>query len=94
MRLIFTTQKLKDLKDREFEEVIDLVFKKCKYFPNIAEIRDLIPKKDKTVEQLSGWESIEKEPLDKEDKEWARKYYKKYCEEEYQEKIKKLGLEE
>lgn len=91
----FYYSKLKDLSDREFEEVIDLVFKKCKYFPGIAEIRELIPRKDKTMEQFSEWENTTKEPLDDEDKEWARNYYKKYCdtEEEYQLRIKELKLE-
>lgn len=88
--------KLKDLTDREFEKAIDLVFKKCKYFPGIAEIRELIPRKDKIIEQFYEWENNAKEPLDEEEKEWARNFYKKYCdtEEEYKEKLKKIGLEE
>lgn len=86
--------KLKDLTDGEFEEVMDLVFKKCKYFPNIAEIRELIPRKDKKITQFSEWENLKKEPLDEEDKKYAREFYKKYCdtEEEYQERIERLGL--
>ena len=39
---------------------------------------------------------IESEELDEEDKEWARSYYKKYCdtEEEYHERLRENGLEE
>lgn len=90
----FYYSKLKDLTDREFEETIDLVFKKCKYFPNIAEIRELLPKKDKTIEQHSEWENATKEPLSKEDEKCAINFYKKYCdtEEEYQERIERLKL--
>lgn len=39
-------------------------------------------------------QEFKSEPLDEEDKEWCRKFYKKYCdsEEEYQKRLKDNGL--
>lgn len=86
--------KLQDLTDEKFLVVVDLVYKKCRYFPNIAEIRNLLP--DQKIQQMKAWENIQtRTDLDEEDKAYARDFYKRYCdtEEEYQEKIKKYGLE-
>lgn len=40
-------------------------------------------------------EDLKPEPLDKEDKEWMRNFYKKYCrtEEQYYQRLKENGLE-
>lgn len=61
-------------------------------------LRNKYYQSQKEEEKTPKWlkEEVIKEPLDEKDKEWARNFYKKYCEteKEYQEKIKNLGLEE
>lgn len=61
-------------------------------------LRNKYYQSQKEEEKIPKWlkEEVIKEPLDEKDKEWARNFYKKYCEteKEYQEKIKNLGLEE
>lgn len=53
---------------------------------------------EKTISEEPKWfkEELKAEPLDEEDKERARAYYKKYCdtEEEYHERLRENGLEE
>ena len=53
---------------------------------------------EKTISEEPKWfkEELKAEPLDDEDKEWARAYYKKYSdsEEEYHERLRENGLEE
>ncbi len=58
--------KLKDLDDEVFLETIDLVYKNCKFFPNIAEIRELA----KEISRKPKWlnKEIEKEPITDEER--------------------------
>lgn len=83
---------LKDLSDEDFKQTLKNVYNHCKYFPNIAEIREQVPNKQDAI--LSNFQNVKYEPLDEEDKEWCRKFYKKYCdsEEEYQKRLKDNGL--
>lgn len=76
----FYYSKLKDLSDEIFLQTIDNIYKNCKYFPCIAEIREQIPDEKET--KISNWKNIKHEPLDEEDKEWCRKFHKKYCDTE------------
>ncbi len=64
-------------------------------------LQDALNKKYYQNEQVGivpSWidEELKAEPLDEEDKEWCRKFYKKYCdnEEEYHKRLKDNGLEE
>ena len=84
--------KLKDLSDEFFIQTIQNVYDHCKYFPNIAEIREQVPNQQETT--MKQWESIKSEPLDEQDKEWCRRFYKKYCdtEEEYLRRLKENGV--
>lgn len=67
---------LKDLTDEEFKKVMDLVYKKCKYFPNIAEIRELLPSdKEQTME---NWTNLKSEPMTKEEEHELEKILSKY----------------
>lgn len=52
--------------------------------------------KEEVIEPEWFNKKIEQEELSEEDKEWARSYYKKYCdsEEEYHKRLKENGLEE
>lgn len=88
----FYYSKLKDLSDDIFLKTIDNVYKNCKYFPCIAEIREQIPNCQEIV--MNEWKDLKYEPLSEEDKEWARGFYKKYCEteKEYHEKLIRNGL--
>lgn len=61
---------------------------------NLKEIEDYCSGLQRDKKWHDELEKGKEDPLSEEDKEWARNFYKKYCEEEYQEKIKKLGLEE
>lgn len=85
--------KLKDLTDEEFILTIQNIYDNCKYFPNIAEIRKQVPSIQEVA--ISRWDNIKSKPLDEEDKEWWRCFYKKYCdtEEEYHERLVRNGLE-
>lgn len=53
---------------------------------------------EKIMSEEPKWfkEELKAEPLDDEDKEWARTYYKKWCdnEEDYHKKLKANGWEE
>ena len=57
-------------------------------------LREKYYQSQKVEEKGPEWleKEVKKEPLDEEEKEWARNFYKKYCdtEEEYKEKIKEL----
>ena len=65
----------KDVSDEKFIEVIKLVLKNQKYFPNIAEINQYVEKIDKErpkVNIIPGWigKEIKREmPTDEEEKE-------------------------
>lgn len=58
--------KLKDLDDDEFLEIIDLIYKNCKFFPNIAEIREL-PKLNRRKPKWLGIK-IEKEEINEKER--------------------------
>jgi len=85
--------KLKDLTDDEFILTINNIYNNCKYFPNIAEIREQVPHNMEL--KMNSWEDLNHEPLDENDKEWCRNFYKKYCdnEEEYRERLVRNGLD-
>lgn len=88
----FYYSQLKDLPDEIFLQTIKNIYNNCKYFPNIAEIREQVPNGQET--KMSQWKESKSEPLNEEDKKWCRGFYKKYCdtEEECQRKILEVGL--
>ena len=59
-------------------------------------LRDKYYQSQAKDEKKPEWldKEVKKEPLDEEDKKYAREFYKKYCdtEEEYQERIERLKL--
>lgn len=88
----FYYSNLKDLSDEVFIQTIQNIYNNCKYFPNIAEIREQVPNQQET--KMSQWKESKSEPLNEEDKKWCRGFYKKYCdtEEECQRKILEVDL--
>lgn len=84
----------KDVEDQIFIEAVKEVLLNVPYFPRVDELNECIQhtqQKDKTEK----WKEIKVELLTKEDKEWCKNFYKKYCdsEEEYHERLVKNNLE-
>ena len=81
--------------DEVFVEAIKLILKELSYFPKTDEMNYYINqvKEESKLKKLSGTNTTPE--LDEEDKAFARGFYKRYCdtEEEYQERLKKYGLE-
>ena len=85
------------------EEIINAItYCKEKKSDSLIYLQDALKNKyyqqEKTISEEPKWfkEELKAEPLDAEDKEWARSYYEKYCdtEEEYHERLRDNGLEE
>lgn len=57
---------LKDLDDEEFLKTMFNVYNNCKYFPNIAEIREQVPNKKKQI--VDKWKDIKAEPINEEER--------------------------
>lgn len=58
---------LKDLTDEEFLKTMYYVYNNCKYFPNIAEIREQVPNRSKLVMEI--WDSVKEEPISEEEEQ-------------------------
>ena len=84
----------KDVEDQTFIEAVKEALLNVPYFPRVDELNECIQhtqQKDKTEK----WKEIKVELLTKEDKEWCKNFYKKYCdnEKEYHERLVKNNLE-
>ena len=85
------------------EEIMNAIsYCKEKKSDSLIYLQDALKNKyyqqEKTTSEEPKWfkEELKAEPLDEKDKEWARSYYKKYCdtEEEYHKRLKENELEE
>lgn len=85
------------------EEIMNAItYCKEKKSDSLIYLQDALKNKyyqqEKTISEEPKWfkEELKAEPLDDEDKEWARAYCKKYSdsEEEYHERLRENGLEE
>lgn len=59
----FYYSKLKDLNDDVFLKAIDSVYKKCKYFPNIAEIREQASFENTQEAKFKEWENVKRQEM-------------------------------
>lgn len=72
----FYYSKLKDLSDEVFLKTMDNVYNYCKYFPNIAEIREQVPNEEEL--KMNKWKLLKGEDMTKEEQKELEEILKKY----------------